>query len=73
MYKILVIKTEPNPNYDKEIEEWKDEFGRRNPYNDFNDPRRNEIPRIEKNIKALETTLTDKEFEAVKKACISAI
>lgn len=64
MYKITITKTEPNPHYEEESKKWESMgYGRVN----------GTMPQPENKVKVLDSTLTDEEFQAVKKACLEVM
>ncbi|MFA5185380.1 MAG: hypothetical protein WC551_02745 [Patescibacteria group bacterium] len=68
MYKITITKLEPNPNYVQDKKEWNS----RNESIRYNGPI-TEPPDEEKETRVLSTTLTDEEFDSVRKACLGIV
>lgn len=67
MYKITITKREPNPHFKEQLEEYNGQKGRM--YSGNMDIQVS-YPASTLELKALETTVTEAEFNAIRKACL---
>lgn len=65
MYCIKIFKLIDNPEYEAQLKEWEE----RNRYRGMNEGR----PETQIKLPALETILTEEEFNKVRKACIEVM
>ena len=69
-YRLRIEQVIPNENYLTELAAYRE---RRGPYGYDNCDATSHEPALERTVKVLETTLTDLEFAAVKKACLAVM
>ncbi len=68
-YHIKITKFEDNPNYEEEVKEWRE----RTRYSHMNPDHDSSAPRKKIEVRVLETTLTEEEFNTLRGAAIQQI
>lgn len=63
LYKISIVRLEPNPEFEAQLEAYRE----KERYLTY---QTNGYPAAEREVKKLETVLTEDEFNAVRKACL---